>query len=508
MAALPAAKRIRLTCKTPSDVPDMRQDVGREEAGAVQRVYLVTISRVFRQTESLAAYKDLELVDKEDLVATVRDAIDSPVPPVAAGRPRTRTASPLELVVAVREAHADGSTHFHVAVKLNTAMRFKPFKATMLQRHHLPSHWSRTHSQLWSAIRYTTVATAKKPDVDPSPSVWSKGQKPVDLFELGREPYVAEAWRKRAEAKARVQQDKAPCFNKLDFASLVLSKHLHSKSAVLSYVQKQSSVASQLFVSRNQRRIAEFSDDAQEWAEAPAVADSEQLTDWQLVLKAAEAPCPHPPGACTCAAASAEIFRKNAGSFSKDALATALRRVLQQGPSKTCRVPFLVGPSNTGKSTLLYPFDDLFGPKKIFRKPAPGSTFALRSIVKGKRFIFWDDYRPVEYAHKDTVPVATFLSLFIGKNTEIQVSQSLNDGNLDVKWARGAVFTAKDAGLWDPTDKVSAEDVRHVRNRVEELRFTELVSDLKDVESCAHCMARWICSTAAAPLSAGHGVWV
>jgi hypothetical protein len=58
----------------------------------------------------------------------------------------------------------------------------------------------------------------------------------------------------------------------------------------------------------------------------------------------------------------------------------------------------LVGLSNTGKSTLLYPFDDLFGPKNIFHKPALGSTFALRNIVQKKRFIFWDDYRPVEFA--------------------------------------------------------------------------------------------------------------
>jgi hypothetical protein len=112
-------------------------------------------------------------------------------------------------------------------------------------------------------------------------------------------------------------------------------------------------------------------------------------------------------------------------------------------------VPFFIGPSNTGKSTLLYPFDDLFSPKQVFHKPALGSTFALRNIVKNKRFIFWDDFRPVEFAHKETVPVATSLSLFIGKETEIQVSQAFGDGNLDVRWKRGVVFTAKEEGLWE-----------------------------------------------------------
>ena len=121
-----------------------------------------------------------------------------------------------------------------------------------------------------------------------------------------------------------------------------------------------------------------------------------------------------------------------------------------------------------------------------------GSTFALRNIVKGKRFIFWDDFRPVEFAHKDTIPIATFLSLFIGKDTEVQVSQSFNDGNLDVCWKKGVVFTAKESGLWESTSKVSAEDVRHLRNRVEEFRFTHTLASLKDVDSCAPCMSRWI----------------
>ena len=123
------------------------------------------------------------------------------------------------------------------------------------------------------------------------------------------------------------------------------------------------------------------------------------------------------------------------------------------------------------------------GQRMSTTKPALGSTFALRNIAKGKRYIFWDDYRPVEFAHKDTVPVATFLSLFIGKHTEVQVSQSFSDGNFDVNWQRGVVFTAKEEGRWEPSARVSAEDVRHLRNRVEEFRFTEVITGLKDVGS-------------------------
>ena len=92
----------------------------------------------------------------------------------------------------------------------------------------------------------------------------------------------------------------------------------------------------------------------------------------------------------------------------------------------------------------------LFGPKHVLHEPALGSTFALRNIVRKKRFVPWDEYRPIEYAHDKTVPVSAFLSLFTGKPAEIAAPGSFNDGNLDVQWSRGVVFAAEAEGLWEP----------------------------------------------------------
>ena len=164
-------------------------------------------------------------------------------------------------------------------------------------------------------------------------------------------------------------------------------------------------------------------------------------------------------------------------------------------------MPFLVGPSNSGKSTVLYPIDDLFGPHRVAHKPALGSSFGLRNIVSGmKRFMFRDDFRPVEFAHEKTVPVSVFLSLFIGQPSEIQVSQSFNDGNPDVIWQRGVAFTGKSEGLWEPTKRVSAEDIRHMRSRCHEFHFHTPLSQgsLRDVQPCPSCMCRWILRGAAA----------
>ena len=133
------------------------------------------------------------------------------------------------------------------------------------------------------------------------------------------------------------------------------------------------------------------------------------------------------------------------------------------------------------------------GPKYVFHKPALGSTFALRNITR-KRFIFWDDYAPVEFAVEKTVSKSLFLSLFIGKNAEVQVSQSFHDGNMDVQWNRGVAFTCKLEGLWTPAGKVTPEDVNHMRNRCEEFYFHHVFSKdtLKEVESCCHHFAEWV----------------
>ena len=87
-------------------------------------------------------------------------------------------------------------------MKLFRQMRLKLAKETLQERRRLPSHWSSSHSQLWSAIRYIHVATPSKPHVDADPFVWTSDDRALDLWELSREPFTAEAWRKRGEKKA------------------------------------------------------------------------------------------------------------------------------------------------------------------------------------------------------------------------------------------------------------------------------------------------------------------
>jgi len=492
----------------------MLLDLKGEKDDARQQIYLVTISRVLAaRLEDGRAYADLTDMERKTIGDAVREAFDHPESTAAGGRPRSRDAqlpSLISLLAVFRELHEDKSVHFHVVVKLTEFYRFGAAKRTLRQKHLLPSHFSCTHTMLWSALRYVYMGTLTKPEVDENPWVWTPGWEgfatdagvPVDLFELSQEPYRADAWRKRREkADKEASKKKArTSFTKLDLTSVIISKHLWSKDALMAYTQDHGTAKMQDLVHSRQRKLTQDIEDAKEWLDARENAAFEAIPDWDLVCKFAEKPCPHGDN-CSYHKAAEELFARNAGSVSQNVLAAALRDILIHGPKKTTRVPFLVGPSNSGKSTLMYPFDDMFTPKRVLHKPALGSSFGLRNLVGGnKRFIFWDDYRPVEFAHEKTVPVSLFLSLFIGKHAEVQASQSFNDGNPDVQWNHGVVFTGKLEGIWQPTKNVSAEDVRHMRNRVAEFPFLVPLADgsLKDVVSCASHMACWIVKGASA----------
>ena len=97
---------------------------------------------------------------------------------------------------------------------------------------------------------------------------------------------------------------KEPGFSKLDLQALILSKHLHTKASLLTYVQEHGSYASQQFVSRQQRRLADIIEDAQEWAAAKVESVEEKMTDIDLLHKAASSVCPHAPRPCAYASAA------------------------------------------------------------------------------------------------------------------------------------------------------------------------------------------------------------
>ena len=128
---------------------------GLEKAGAVQYVYFVTISRVLLSTWAThVGFRDLTQVSREDVAMAVKDALAHPLAGPRGGRPRAAGAiDRVKALVVFKELHADESVHYHVVVRLASPCRFEGAKRALRERHGMPSHWSCTHTQLWSALR-------------------------------------------------------------------------------------------------------------------------------------------------------------------------------------------------------------------------------------------------------------------------------------------------------------------------------------------------------------------
>ena len=243
------AKRRRVAGKTSPLYLALLADVGPEDGDANQHVYLISVSRVLPGTVASAGFRDIATLSRAELRDMVRDAFGDPVPVASGGGRPPSGDSVVEIVIVAKEQHADGSDHFHVVVKLTSNRRFKQAKLTLRERYKLPSHWSCTHRHVWSALRHLHVATPKKPEVDKDLLVWTWDGRDLDLDEKSKEPFVANAWRKRRErmeAAPLVEGKKAPNFNKLDLTALIISKHLRTKASLLSCVQDSGSTAATL----------------------------------------------------------------------------------------------------------------------------------------------------------------------------------------------------------------------------------------------------------------------
>ena len=485
------------------------EDLGQENKGAKQYVYLVTLSRVLPDTLAQGNLKDVTGMDRESVGECVRKAFDDPLHPASGepGRKRQRTEGIAKKLAVLKEEHVDGSVHFHIAVLLHVPRTWGPAKNTLRRREGLAAHFSCSHSQFWSTVRYGFFATLAKPQVDESPFLWSSDSSwPIGLakegtpgwsllFEACHRPWNAALWKARSEQSQKQAEEghtggKNRRFTKLDITAIIIQKQLKTRAAILEYAQDSGSEVMQQWVSQNQRKLKELLADAVEWEEAREASKSERQSDWELLCAKAGEACPHGES-CEYKKLAAKFFKANAITLSRTRLAEVLRNVILAGPSKTRRTPMITGPSNTGKSTMVSPFDKLFGQKRVFHKPALKSKYALRNILNEKRFLFWDDFRPVHYA-QETVEVSTLLSLFNGFPLEVNVSQSFNDGNVDFEWRRGAVVTAPEEGLWDAWGEVTPEDVRHMRNRFEEFVCRAVVHKLKESDACAVHMCQWI----------------
>ena len=347
-----------------------------EDQEARQQIFLVTFAALLHSSDSplegAQPLVDPSSISKETIRDALLDSISKPceTPAAGGGRPRKQGLVQARVLVVAKERHESRPdfNHFHAVVKVVPLTRFLPAKLALRARHGLASHWSTSHSQLWSALRYITMATERKQHVDAEPLVWTADGRPLNLFEASQAPWNAATLKKRREARALAPPEEPACkkgknsgtrerFGKMDLVSLILAESLTSPAQIMAYVQTKGSLVMQDFVSRQQRHLKEILAEAHDWAGAESTAAGEVETDWSIVQRLARQDCACGADGCSWWAAAEAFFAANApgagrAGVDRQLLAATLRAVIETGPSKINRVPCLLGPTNSEKHSV------------------------------------------------------------------------------------------------------------------------------------------------------------
>ena len=366
--------------------PDWLAD---ERPGDQQEVWLVTFAKILSETALQAAVplKTLDEVSRETIRDSLLDAFANPMC-ASGGRPRKNPLRILRMGVFL-----EMPKHFHAVIKVSSKIKFMPYKQALRERAGLASHWSPNHTTWDSALRYCALATERKPLVDATPLPYTVDGNAINFYEESQEPWNANVQkRRREEACARREIDpktkkpKATRFGAPELKDLILAESLFTPAAVITYCQQKGDAQCRAFVSKQQRKLKELIGEAREWRDAPKQAAQDSLTGWDVVHAAAAKQCSFGCTECKWRFAHHDFFRRNKG-ISKIHMAQATAKVLAKGPSKTAPVPCLVGPSNSGKSTIYDPVDKLFGEDYVFHTPALGSM-ALANLATKVVFPF------------------------------------------------------------------------------------------------------------------------
>ena len=204
--------RVKTQIQKPKQTPLRAVDdwAKEEKHGSRRQVYLVTFPHP--RTRHSACGRKLVApgsVPKKHILQCLLDACANPDYTDARSL-AWKCAVALKHAGVWREYHQadpDGSTHAHdhatVLAQPKKNLAFLRVKKALLRRHGLATHWSCTHTGYWSAIRYVSVPSPKKPlgALDVEPELWSAVGEHPPLETCRHEPLTAAALRARTEKK-------------------------------------------------------------------------------------------------------------------------------------------------------------------------------------------------------------------------------------------------------------------------------------------------------------------
>ena len=358
----------------------------------------------------------------KDIIRMLIDVFAHPAFVDAAAASRGPPTLTLQKMVVFRELHAadaanQRAVHYHVALCASGTFRWAPYKRAMREKYGLATHWSDSHDGYWSAVRYGTMWTPKKPqeEIDKDALPWCLQGTHRSLFDSAQEPNTAAATRRRREYKVKKasQEGKSePRADELDLYAVVVREGFRNTAddpwaakKLINHLQEYGGQGLWQVAWRMRSRLSALIDDVWSWE---TVSDDLRLLG-QTRLETFHAAA---RGQCVCRGAwrQAAEYVLQANGLDPQQLCGDIYRAIVHGRHESLPVLCLVGRfGGEGKSFFFAPLKKIFGAEHVQATPQPGN-FPLFGL-ETKRCVLLDEWD----FNGQVVPLSTQLLWFEGK---------------------------------------------------------------------------------------------
>ena len=478
-----------LLARRASQAPREDTELGEERADASRSTYLVTAPHTQKET-SEDGYKlnPPGSSSREQICALMLAALAA----LQSGRSEPLTFIFMAIFL---EKHAAGEVHYHIAVLADRNFRFNPFKKELLKQGGLATHWSCTHSNYASCVRYCYLPSLKKQaeQLDPQPLLWPEtGDKPhPPLSQASQPPVTAAATAVRREKdrlkRAAKGQGEAK-FRDVDLWPVVIQENIPDDETaaerVMLYAKRCGGHSMVQFCFHNWDRLPALVARSWKVEKVEEYITQHDHSRVDILRKAAGVPC-----VCGGQWLSTALNTLTKNDIDPCEWTDAVWQAFVDGRAKGNLVCHAGIGGNEGKSFFWRPLVLIFGEEGVFVAP-PKSGFPLMGLERA-RVTLLDDWR----FNEDIVSYALQLLWFEGAPFVISRPQNAFSGHLRYNKDDPVFVTTLEADIRALKGKrfLKEGDIEMMLKRLRIFLFkTAIAIPKKLIKGCPCCFARLV----------------
>ena len=409
---------------------------------------------------------------------------------------------------ALEPHRADQAVHFHIAIKLDKARRYKLVVSLIKKKYGIHVHFDEWKTQYADAYRYIVK-------VDRDNHLLSEGH--VCLLNPPRTANAMSVRRARS-AERRVEQacgtsdastsaastsaaatasgpSKKPFkptpLNKADVARIVVANKIRDDDDLCALAQGQAAEGKhdlENYIYRNPKEADRqlVIDAAWKVAHAKERRERANKSKMDILREALEMPCPGGTDECRWLAAALEVLEQN--NKTRAEWAKAVTDNLKYGRGKGFNL-MVVGPTNCAKTFMLMPLLDIYD---AFSSPATG-TFNWVGAPK-KELIWLNDFRYDKKGDQNVMAWGMFLNMLDG--SPVTISQPKSHFASDADWRTiQPIFATSDGPIRriTPDGRIDQGETDQMNKRWVVIPFShQITSPDYHLKRCARCFARLV----------------